>query len=63
MEGAGNRIPTLGACQLLGQEAPPCKGASSRHGCVGGGGPWEREKTLSSPGVSCFFPGLSQTGG
>lgn len=38
-EGAGDGIPTLGACQLLGQEAPPCKGASSRHRCVGDGGP------------------------
>ena len=24
----------MGACQLLGREAPPCEGASSRHRCV-----------------------------
>lgn len=45
-----------GACQLLGQEAPPCKGASSRHRCVGGWGTMRREKELGFPGVSCGFP-------
>lgn len=51
-EGARDGIPTLGACQLLGQEAPPCKGASSRPRCVGGGGHGKRGKKLGSPGAS-----------
>lgn len=46
---AEDGIPTLGACQLLGQEAPPCEGASSRHRCVGGGGYRESEGFLGLP--------------
>lgn len=52
---AGDGIPTLGVCQLLGQEAPPCKGASSRHRCVGEWGPWGERRNgapLGHPGAS-----------
>lgn len=50
--------PPLGACQLLGQEAPPCEGALLQTQVCGGGGYRESEGFLGLPELSWAGAGL-----